>query len=275
MAHRQINVSQGKLFTTLLIIAVAFQVTPHDYTKRLNFFFRSMFAPILKIGMPGLPKILRPAASTGDVVKRKEYDELLKEYQNTRAQLLELQKRYEELAQMRAGLPIAGPLVLASVVTSAISDFGHEVYLNAGTAAGLRVGQIVLDGGGTCVIGSISEVSEAGATVQLVTDSRHAMKVAIWRKGREDYVERRMVGDGKDGCKIPLVSREYDVRVGDAVFAAPQQGLLDSPMVIGEVAAVKPDEKEPLLWDITIRPLFDRESLNRVGIVVMNPRAAP
>ena len=95
------------------------------------------------------------------------------------------------------------------------------------------------------------------------------------RNGREDYVERLMVVDGKDGCKIPLVSREYDVRVGDAVFAAPQQGLLDSPMVIGEVAAVKPDEKEPLLWDITIRPLFDRESLNRVGIVVMKPRAAP
>jgi len=270
MAHRQSNVSRGKLFITLLIVAIVVQVVPHRHTKRLNILFRSVFNRVLSVSVPGFSKVFRAPPSTAEFVARSEYEELLKVYKNTHGQLLEMQRRYEALSGVRSGLPKPGPgLVLARVITSAINSFGQEIIINEGADAGLKIGQLVLDQGKTGVVGSVSELHETTATVRLLTDSKHTIMVAVWREGKEDYVERQMVGDGKDACKIPLVSREYDLRVGDTVFASPKRGVLDTPIIIGEVAAIRPDEDRPLLWDITVRPIFDRQALTDVAIVVM------
>ncbi|MBE0537059.1 MAG: rod shape-determining protein MreC [Phycisphaerae bacterium] len=265
--------SRGTLFFTLLIAAIIMQVVPHRHTKRLNMFFLNVFSPVLNIGLPGFSGIFRPASSTDELVSQAKYNELVKVYKNTQAALIEMHSRYETLARIRSGLPKPGPgLVRTRVTTAAISDFSQEIIVNEGSDAGLKVGQLVLCGKQSGVIGSISEVREGTATVQLVTDSGHTLMVAVWREGRENYISGKMVGNGKDACKIPLLSREYDIRVGDTVFAAPRQGLLDTPIIIGEVAAVVNDQNRPLLWDITVRPIFDRQSLSEVVVIVMNPR---
>ncbi len=274
MAHRQVNVSRGTLFFTLFIVSVVLQLIPHKHTKRLNVFFRSVFDSVLSVGLPRLPGVFRPALSTEEFVSRGEHNELWKAYNNTHAALIEMHRRYEALAQVRSRLPNPGPgLVLARVATSAISGFAHELNLNEGSAGGIKTGQLVLCGNRSSIIGSVSEVRETTATVRLLTDSRHTIMVAVWREGRQDYtVIRQMVGDGKDRCKIPMVSRQYDIRVGDAVFASAEQGLLDTPIVIGEVSEVKNDENKPLLLDITVRPILDPEEITEVAVIVMQPR---
>ncbi|MEE9365771.1 MAG: rod shape-determining protein MreC, partial [Dehalococcoidales bacterium] len=271
MLHKQLNISRGTLFTTLLIVAIAFQVIPKRHTERLNLLFRRGFKPVLDIGLSGLDS-LRPAGDTEESVSRSRHDELWKNYMNVQAVLLVMQKKYETLSGVRSELSKPG-LVLAKVLTSSIDGFGHKVLIDAGTAAGIQTGQYVLDTGQTSVIGSISDVSETTATVKLVTDAKHTIMVGIWREGRDYYIERQMTGDGQDGCRIGRVPiKEYDVRVGDTVYASAQQGLLDTPIVIGEVALVKPDQNTPLLWDIRVRPIFEPARLTELAVIVMVPQ---
>ncbi len=199
---------------------------------------------------------------------------MLKDYRNAQADVLEMQRRYEVLSHVRSELPkCSAGLVLAKVTTSSIDGFGHKIRINAGTSSGIEAGQYVLDTSQTSVVGSISEVFETTATVRLVTDDKHTIMVGIWREGRDYYIERQMTGDGQDGCKVRHVSgKEYDVRVGDTVYASAQRGLLDTPMVIGEVARVKPDQNEPLLLDISVHPIFEPARLTELAVVVMVPQ---
>jgi hypothetical protein len=80
-----------------------------------------------------------------------------------------------------------------------------------------------------------------------------------------------MDGDGTNLAKIPLVSREYKIRAGDTVYAAARPGFLETERVIGQIAQVKPDENEPLLWDITVKPTRDVEMLTDVAVIVTDP----
>ncbi len=272
MLHKQLNISRGTLFTALLIVAIAFQVIPRAHTERLNNLFSKVFKPVLDVGPRGLD-ILRPAGDAEESVSTSRYNKLWKDYMNAQADLLEMKRKYEVLSRVSSELskPVP-PLVLAKVSRSSIDGFGHKIVINAGTNSGIEIGQYVLDTSQTSVVGSISDVSETTATVRLVTDARHIIMVGIRRKGRDDYIERQMAGDGRDGCRIGLVPiKEYDVRVGDTVYASAQRGLLDTPIVIGEVDQVKPDRNTPVLWDIRVRPIFEPARLTELAVIVMDP----
>jgi cell shape-determining protein MreC len=234
--------------------------------------FSKVFKPVLDIGPRGLD-ILRPAGNAEESVSTSRYNKLWKDYMNAQAELLEMQRKYNVLSGVRGGFPKSvPPLVLAKVSGSSIDGSGHTIRINAGTSSGIETGQYVLDTSQTSVIGSISKVSETTATVRLVTDARHIIMVGIRREGADYYIERQMIGDGRDGCKIGLVPRkEYDVRVGDTVYASVQRGLLDTPIVIGEVAQVEPDRNKPDLWDIRVRPIFEPARLTELAVIVMVP----
>ena len=79
-----------------------------------------------------------------------------------------------------------------------------------------------------------------------------------------------MQGTGGNSAKIPMLSTKHKVKVGDIVYADKKIGLLDDLMIIGKVAQCK-EGVEPLLWDITVKPVCNIESLNSVAIIVMNP----
>ena len=273
MLHKQLNISRGTLFAALLIVAIVFQVIPERHTERLNLLFLKMFKPVLNVGPESYPDVFRPAGDTEESVSISRYNELWKDYMNAQAALLEMQGKFETLSGVRSELSKPGPpLVLANALKSSIDGSGHKVLIDAGTAAGIQRGQYVLDAGQTSVIGSISDVSKTTATVRLVTDARHTIMVGIWREGRDYYIERQM-GDGRDGCKIGQVARkEYDVCVGDTVYASAQQGLLDTPIVIGKVSQVEADRNAPLLWDIRVRPIFEPARLTELAVIVLVPQ---
>ena len=273
MLHKQLNMSRGMLFATLLTVAIAFQVIPGAHTERLNNLFSKVFKPVLDVG-PGDLDQLRPADKAEEFVSTSRYNKLWKDLMNAQAELLEMQRKYKVLSDVRGELPKpVPPLVLAKVSGSSIDGKGHTIRINAGTGSGIETGQYVLDTSQTSVVGSISKVSETTATVRLVTDKKHFIMVGIRREGADDYIERRMVGDGLNGCKIEKVARkEYDIRAGDTVYASAKQGLIDTPIVIGEVAQVKPDQKTPVLWDIRVRPVFEPARLTELAVIVMVPQ---
>jgi hypothetical protein len=65
---------------------------------------------------------------------------------------------------------------------------------------------------------------------------------------------------------------KYKVRSGDNVYADKKPGFLDAPMIAGKVGDCKRNDEIPLLWDITVKPTCDIETLDSVAVIIMNPR---
>ena len=58
---------------------------------------------------------------------------------------------------------------------------------------------------------------------------------------------------------------------GDIVYASAVAGRLETPRVIGEVFKIKEDDYEPLMWDITVKPITDFTMLTHVAVIITTP----
>ncbi len=156
--------------------------------------------------------------------------------------------------------------VLADVIPAKSDGSRNELTIDCRENVSLVQGQFVL--GDNSIIGTISDVSSRTASVKLFTDptSRIAVKIG------ELDLKMWMQGNGNNTAKIPLVSIEHKIKKGDNVFALKKAGFLDAPVIIGRVDQLKRDDKNPLLWDITVEPACDIEQLEDVAIIIMNPQ---
>lgn len=269
MARKRGKMSRATLFTGLLTAGLVLLLLPQSVTKGVNFLFARFFNPVLSIGRSTAPPIFKPASA--DYVTRAEYNRLQAAYDNLRAVLITEHQRYEKLAGIRSSLPKPGPkLVLGEVMNISMGGLRRELIINKGAADGLKPDQYVLGGNG--IVGTVSETSQATARVRLVTDASCKIKVAVWQADKKKYIYTRMDGEGTDLAKIPFISRDYKIRQGDTVYAAAVPGFLETPVIVGRIAQVKPDEKEPLLWDITVEPVQNVELLKRVAVIVTDPQ---
>ena len=247
------------------MVSIAILILPHQITKNLNSFFIELFSPIIRLRID-IPERFLGADNPGDQwVSRQEYNRLWAAYKNLYADLLEEHERLESMAQYRSYLPKSGAgLVAAKTIRK---EQGHFLLISRGALDGVRPGQYVMADG--VVIGTISEVSTATARVTLVINNSHNLEVRIMRNQKDDYIRANIKGDGIDSFKIPLVSRQFDVKPGDAVYASPNPQHLDTPRIVGEVVSVVPDKDNPLLWDITAIQPIDYDKINEVAVVVM------
>ena len=272
MSRKPINVSRGTTFSVLLAFGLLLLLLPQSFTSRLNFLFAKIFSPVLSAGRAS-PANFSPSSSTEDFIGRGEYEELWKAYENLHADLMTLHSDYEKLANFRKGLPKPGPgLVLSRVTNVAIGPFDRKLFIDKGSLDGLQSGEYVTCENRNSIIGTISELSESAATVRLLTDPRHKMEVGIWRTGKKAFIVKgQLEGSGKGLAKIPLISRDYDIRQGDIVYASAVAGRLETPRVIGEVFQIKEDDYEPLMWDITVKPITDYAMLTHVAVIITAP----
>jgi len=72
--------------------------------------------------------------------------------------------------------------------------------------------------------------------------------------------------------EIYFIALSVIIKIGDIVYAQKRSGFLGTPVIVGTVAQCKSNDENPLLWDITVKPACDIESLRDVAIIVMNPR---
>jgi len=268
MAARKFHLSNASLLTSFFIFAVVLQFMPRKYTSPVNNMFFDLFNPVLKIGRDVQMDAMRLPAGQQDAVSRADYEKLWKVYKNMHAQLLKLHGDYERLAKMRTALPQFFSGIVQAHVTSTPSSFSHEIIINKGSDAYVRPGQYVLSAQQNSVIGVVRETAEQMARVRLLTDANQGIEVRIRREGSDKDIGGMMFGTGKVVCKVSMIEREQDVRAGDTVYAAPQPGKLDIPIVIGEVIDVQTDELHPLLWDITVQPVEDMSRIDMVAIIV-------
>lgn len=248
------------------MVSIAVQILPHQITSNLNSFFVELFSPIISLHIE-IPEQLLRSKNPGDQwVSRQEYNRLWSAYKNIYIDLLEEHERLEQMAKYRSYLPKSGAALVAAEVIR--KEAGHHLLLNRGTLDGLSLGQYVMTDG--VVIGTVSEVSTATARVTMLINNSHSIEVRIHREGAgNDYIRANLKGNGVNSCKIPLVSREFDIKPGDLVYASPNTEFLDTPRIIGEIKEVTTDIDNPLLWDITVTQPVDYDKIQEVAVVII------
>lgn len=253
------------LLTWLMLAGLILLFLPPRTTNKFHFAFVRFFRLPLSIGR----SISLSAATTNrspiDVVSRDEYIRLKNHSENLRAQLHEEHQKFEKLAGLHSRLPLEGAkLVLADVATTSADGL---MTINRGKSDGLTEGQFIL--GDNSVIGTIADISSRQARVKLITNSALAIPVRI--ETPDGYIRGVMQGNGKARARIQMLQRKHKIKTNSAVYACKKVGFLDAPIIVGRVAQCRVDDTNPLLWDITVRPVCTFEQLSSVAVIVMNP----
>ena len=269
MARNQVRLSQSSLFACLMLIGLICLFTPENVTGKFHFaFIRLMPVSVLNSGL----RMLSSAAkkdSPSEHVPRRLYEQMENYAANLRAQRDDLHQRLQKIAKMRSSIGLDNAaIVTADVISSNITGTSHELIINQGGDNGLKNGQFVL--GDNSIIGVVSDVSSRTAKVRLISDP--GCKVPVKICASDAYIRWKMEGDGKVSARIRMLPKTYDIAVGDIVYIDKKPGFLDTPIIAGKVIKCKPDDDNPLLWDITVKPASNLDSLAAVTVVVMNPQ---
>lgn len=240
-------------------------IAPQSLTDKFQFAFASIFSWPLRVGnsfslatSTRQPFINQP--SWNDVQYRNQIVYLQQE-------LKQAYEKIDKLSRIRNKSPLAeAKLVLADIKTQTLSNMRGELIINKGQVSGLSVGQFVM--ADYSIIGTISAVDSGRARVKLFTDKTSNVAVTIG----ESKVPRLMQGIGNNSAKIiPKVPATNQIKVGDKVLAQKAPGLLDVSMIAGIVTERKRDDKEPSVWDITVRPACEIAQIQDVTVIIMNP----
>ncbi|WP_147653819.1 rod shape-determining protein MreC [Vulcaniibacterium gelatinicum] len=197
-------------------------------------------------GLPGRAlEWLGEAAATRDRLLE-ENRALRRELLVHQARMARLQTAYADNVRLRAllGMVQRGGLdvQLAPILDVDLDPARQRLLLDAGSRAGVRVGQAVIDAGG--VVGQVVEVTPLHATVLLITDPDHAIPVAVLRNG----VRLVAYGTGHNDrlvlASIPLSS---DVKVGDVLVTSGLGERFPAGFPVGTITGLHPDDSRAFL----------------------------
>ena len=240
--------------------------TPQSITGKFQFAFARIFSRPLSISR-SVSLSARTQDHLAELVSRRQYNKLQNYLANVTQELHQERRKLEKLSQLHNRFVWEGThFVLADVITAFIDGLHNELIINRGQIDGLDKGQFVL--ADNSIIGTISDVSSRTARVKLVTDPTSKIAVKIAKLNMDRIIQ----GNGNSSAKVQLVSTKYKIKVGDVVYAQKKPGFLSTPVIVGTVAQRKSNDENPLVWDITVKPACDIESLTDVAIIVMNPR---
>ena len=264
MARKKTNLSAGVLFIALLLIGFGLLFAPQEKTGRINYLF-------VKIS-DALNKFLPKEKDSGETVPKSEFIALEQKYHNLYSRFNQLHEDYEILSKIRKAPPLPGPaIVISRVIRKSLTGQRRELIINKGLSNGLKPGQYVLSAKGGAVIGTIYALSETAARVQLVTDANHHIPVYIWKEWLDKKIPGVLTGNNKNGGSIPNFSaKEYDIEVGDAVYASRKPEYLNTPLIIGKITKAEHADYDPLLWDLTVTTLDDFNTISSVAVVVID-----
>jgi len=165
------------------------------------------------------------------------------------------------------------------VVAASVIAFGQgyqqTVTLDAGTAAGVRAGQTVLDGDG--LVGQVIAATGRTCTVLLASDASSVVAVRLAPSGQIGWV----TGQGASGAGAGLLRLQL---LDPAAVLAPGEQLVtaasvhDRPFVpgvpVGVIAAVR-NRAGALTSVALVRPYASLTALGVVGVVIAAPRVNP
>lgn len=114
--------------------------------------------------------------------------------------------------------------------------------LDAGSAARVSVGQVVIDAGG--LMGQVTAVTPATASVLLITDPDHVVPAVVARSGVRLMVYGGGRSDVLHATDIPLSA---DVRAGDVLLTSGLGARFPAGFAIGTLGTLRPDDSRAFL----------------------------
>jgi len=276
MKNQRAGRSKGTLFAWGLLLGLTFLfLVPREAAGRLQMTYARVFHWPLALGSG----VVRVQATTHvRNVSPSEHEEVLKANQqlrtqsaNLQAQLHEMRSRIQKLTRLQAKPGLEHMQPIPAKVITLIQD---ELTINRGQDSGVAVGQCVLSFlddllDNQCVIGVVSGVSARGARIRLITDPTSRIPVTVG----DVSVPWVLEGRGEGGARIANVPDTYTIRERDAVYAQARRGFLDVPVVVAEVVRSRRDPDQPIVQEITVRPMCDITALGEV--VVLRSAPAP
>lgn len=250
---------------------------PQNLTGRAHVAFLSLykFTPSFGRSVAPLAAVAPSAASSvnqDDEQSRRlrqleaEKKQLENHCANLSAELAAEHEKTDTLAAMRTRFPgLSGAGFVNADVVAGLQASDSRIMINRGESDGIRKGQYVFCD--NSVVGIVHQTQSRTSVVRLITDKESSIAVEI----AGSKAVRVMKGAGKDVARIGMVPNKKRVNKGDAVYTYKAPGWLDVPVIVGKVAECKPDDENPLLWDIKVRPVVKPEDMVNVTVVVMNP----
>lgn len=270
MTRKWTNIPRGTAFTIGMLVGLIFLFAPRGLTGRLQLTYARVFRWPLEVGR-GLTVVAQTTTPPQNAAGQSDYEQLVasnrrlrNEFANLQAQVQELRRQNELLTRLRRKPGWEDtPVLKASVITAAGQE-QDELIVGQGQEAGVAVGQYVLSFEDHCIIGTVASVSAKTAKIRVITHAMSRIPVSIAALGVRGFIE----GRGENRARIPLVSAEHKIEVGDPVYAEKVRGLLDVAAIVAEVTQCRRDPDNPLLWDIAVRPVCDVAALTDVAVVM-------
>ena len=173
-----------------------------------------------------------------------ENEQLRERHITDMARLQELHILQEENARLRKLLDVQQRseyrIQLAEVIYVARDVFQRKVFVDKGSQAGIKAGQIVMDDNG--IIGQVTRVYPWLSEVTLVTDRDHAVPVQIARNGLRSIV----FGAGDTGdLSLRYMPVNADIKEGDELITSGIDGTYPPGVPVAMVTHIERDPAYP------------------------------
>jgi len=258
------------LFTWCLLGGLICMFAPVSLTSKLQLAYTYVFSwPLqaghsLSVASATFSPLRNVSKSTDAEVATTEYRQLKNRVANLEARLREARREIEQLSGVRAVPQWERMEFLLADIT--LPGQNQDVLrINRGQQYGVAVGQYVM--GDMSIIGVVSDVSPKGAKVKLITDPTSQIAVTLG----ESEIKRFMKGEVGNVAKIPLVSALQPVPKGTKVYAKKMPGLLDVPVIAGQVRQCRIDPEDSSVLDITVEPVCEIAGLTSVMVILSSP----
>ena len=171
----------------------------------------------------------------------------------------------QENDRLRASLKVEarfhGAATAAEVLYSGRDPFTQKLYVDKGEAAGVGMGQAVIDDIG--VIGQVTRVFPYMAEVTLVTDKDHAVPVKVERSG----VRSVMYGAGTGRLpELRFLSPNAEIESGDRLVTSGIDGTYPAGLAVAQVVSVD-RETGQMFARVTCKPLAGVDASGHVLIL--------
>lgn len=259
------------VLASITIVTIDFRTQGDGPLDRLGRVAMTVVGPLQE----GLSTIFRPVGNffggIGRIGSLQARIELL-ERQNAelRAQQEAVEDITRENASLRKLLVLRDRFNLrttpAQVIGVSPSNFERVVFINQGSADGVRKDMPVLAGEG--LAGRVVEVSATSAKVLLIVDRASAVAARLASNGKTGILE----GTGGAAVRFELLDPEAEVEVGDRVLTSGYDGGVFPPgLPLGTVTDAPPPHSA-LSRIVTVRPFVDFSSLDYVLLVTGEER---
>jgi rod shape-determining protein MreC len=164
-------------------------------------------------------------------------------------------------------------VVAANVLAADASPWRHSLIIDRGSDHGLRVGTPAV--WGNSIVGTVVALRPAAATVRLLTDSRFGLTVRVLRAGDPAQGEVGVLRgtSGHEGRLQLKWIHLHPVEEGDMVVTSGLDPMVPPGLVAGEVASTSAT-RQPLFYDVTVKPLQDLGRLTELLLILYDAEDA-